>query len=98
MHVTVYKILNRTLFQIFDWCVNFLRNLHYSNAIKEIKLKLTVPLLNGRLFCVHLISVSGTEPSTMHVRLYCIPVENIFCLFAKLTDVGLTAKRAFKSY
>lgn len=49
-----------------------------------------MPRLKGRLFCVHLISVSGTEPATMQVRLYWVFEAKTFNLLVKLTDVGLT--------
>jgi len=54
--------------------------------------ELTKPRLKGRLFCVHLISVSGTEPATIQVRLYCVFEAKTFNLLVKLTDVGLTVE------
>jgi len=57
-----------------------------------------MPRLKGRLFCVHLISVSGTDPATMHVRLYCVLDENTFNLLVKLTDVGFTANKQVHRY
>lgn len=52
---------------------------------------LTCPRLKGRLFCVHLMSVSGTDPLTMHVRLYSISDMSCLGLTLIFTESGLTA-------
>lgn len=58
-------------------------------VIKE--LLLTCPRLKGRLFCVHFISVSGTEPLTIHVKLYSISDISCFGLTLIFTESGFTA-------
>lgn len=57
------------------------------------QLLLTNPLLNGRLFCVHLMSVSGMEPSTWHDILYNSPEDKSFGLYVIFTLVGFTEMR-----
>lgn len=56
----------------------------------------TCPRLKGRLFCVHFISVSGTEPLTMHVKLYSISEISCFGLTLIFTESGFTAGVAWR--
>ena len=51
---------------------------------------LTVPRSNTRLFCVHFMSVSGTDPCTSHDKLIWVSVTNCFGLCTKLVDIGFT--------
>lgn len=50
----------------------------------------TFPRLNGRLFCVHRISVSGIEPSTSQLMLYSISDAKCFGFDVMFIDVGFT--------
>lgn len=71
--------------------VSLLSFLSRACHIHIIKGALTSPRLKGRLFCVHLISVSGTDPLTMHVRLYSISDMSCFGLTLIFTESGFTA-------
>lgn len=51
---------------------------------------LTFPRLNGRLFCVQRISVSGMEPSTSQLMLYSISDAKCFGFDVMLIEVGFT--------
>lgn len=71
--------------------VSLLSFLSRACHIHIIKGALTSPRLKGRLFCVHLISVSGTDPLTMHVRLYSISDMSCFGFTLIFTESGFTA-------
>lgn len=68
-----------------------LRDLN-ENALmkKKVQLSLTVPRSNTRLFWVHFMSVSGTEPSTSHDKVIWLSVTNCFGLWTILVDIGFT--------
>lgn len=51
---------------------------------------LTLPRVNGWLFCVHLISVSGWEPSTMQTNVYSVCDENCLGFSNTRVDEGFT--------
>lgn len=76
---------------ISDFKITLLWFLCHSFGRTWSKGTLTWPRLKGRLFCVHFISVSGTEPLTMHVKLYSISDISCFGLTLIFTESGLTA-------
>lgn len=55
---------------------------------------LTFPRLNGRLFCVQRISVSGMEPTTSQWMLYSISDAKCFGFDVMLIEVGFTEKKS----
>lgn len=58
--------------------------------------QLTFPRLNGRLFCVHRISVSGMDPSTSQLMLYSISDAKCFGFDVMLIEVGFTVYKQTK--
>lgn len=54
---------------------------------------LTLPRLNGRLFWVQRISVSGIDPSTSQLMLYSISDAKCFGFDVMLIEVGRTVDK-----
>lgn len=63
---------------------------HNKHLMNYQNKRITFPRVKGLLFWVHLISVSGTDPSTLHINVYSISEVNCFGFSKMLVDVGFT--------